>query len=335
MERARRVCITGGTGFIGTNLTEYFQRTEPDTEVVLLDVCIPCTPLGPNTRYVYGDIRNLKCLIDAFQGCDEVYNLAGILGTSELLNIASLACETNIVGCCNVLDAAQAAGVKCVYNVAKPHFEGYAENAYTLTKHAGELLGLMYRQKFGMNVATVRWLNAVGPHQHLYPVRKFVPAMVLFALAGYDLEIYGSGKQTIDPIDTEDLSRFTVHACRNLGQQDKVVDLGSGVAINCNDAAKEILGRVKYNLAGLGLQTKSKLVHIPMRTGEADDINLKADMSYWTSVGMKAEVTFGESVEKVIKYVMGLPTHHLKNALTFYGKDPSALDNLQFVEEAA
>ena len=317
----RRVCITGGTGFIGTNLTEYFQKHEPKTEVVLLDLNIPCIELGENTRYVYGDIRNLKSLLDAFEGVDEVYNLAGILGTSELLNIASLACETNIVGACNVMDAAVEAKVKSVYNVAKPHFSGYAENAYTLTKHAGELLGLMYREKFGLNVATVRWLNAVGPHQHLYPVRKFVPMMVLFALYGLPLEVYGSGKQTIDPIDTEDLSRFTVHACRHLGQHPTVVDLGSGVAINCNDAAHLILYEVQRFLKIKGeAKSASEVVHVPMRVGEADDINLKADMTYWESVGMKTEVTFDESVWKVIRYVWGLPEHHLRNALRFYGK---------------
>lgn len=319
--RPKRVCITGGTGFIGTNLTEYLQRTEPDTEIVLFDLVIPCIELGPKTRFVYGDIRNLKCLIDAFQGVDEVYNLAGILGTSELLNVASLACETNIVGACNVLDAAQIAGVQRVYNVAKPHFEGYAENAYTLTKHAGELLGLMYREKFGMEVATVRWLNAVGPHQHLYPVRKFVPVMVLFALFDIDLEVYGSGKQTIDPIDTEDLSRFTVHACRHLGKASEVVDLGSGVAINCNSAAEIILHEVnKYRVSRHAGVSKSRLIHVPMRTGEADDINLKADMSYWHSVGMRAEVPFQHSVRKVIEYIDTLPTDHLQNALRFYGK---------------
>lgn len=316
-----KIVITGGCGFIGTNLTEYLSRTEPDSEIVLLDLVAPSIPMGPNVSFVYGDIRNLSCLLNAFEGADEVYNLAGILGTSELLDIASLATDVNITGCCNVMDAAHRCGVKNVYNVAKPHFEGYAENAYTLTKHAGELLGLMYRDKFKLNVATVRWLNAVGPHQHLYPVRKFLPMMILLALYDFDLEVYGSGNQTIDPIDTEDLSRFTVHACRNLGKHPEVVDLGSGVAVTCNDAAEMILRVVQEEQAALALPvTKSRLVHIPMRPGEADDINLKADTAYWDSVGMQTEVPFEESIRKTVKYVMGLDEAHRLNALAFYGK---------------
>lgn len=316
-----KVCITGGCGFIGTNLMQYLEQTEPDTEIILVDLVAPCVPLGPKTTYMYADIRNLKTLIDAFSGCDEVYNLAGILGTSELLSVASLACETNIVGACNVFDACQIVGVKRVYNVAKPHFEGYSENAYTLTKHAGELLGIMYRDKFGLDVATVRWLNAVGPHQHLYPVRKFVPMMILLALFDMDLEIYGSGKQTIDPIDTLDMSRFTVHACRHLGQHPTVVDLGSGEAVSVNDGAEIILQEVNAFRQNHGHElSKSKLVRIPMRVGEGDDINLKADMTYWEGLGMRTEVSFQDSVRKTIEYVAHLPAEHHHNALRFYGK---------------
>lgn len=310
-----KVVITGGTGFLGTNLTEYLLRTEPETEIVLIDLVPPCIELPARAQYVYGDIRNLKCLLDVFEGADEVYNLAGILGTSELIKIASLATEVNIGGCANVLDAALIRKVARVYNVAKPHFEGYAENAYTLTKHAGELLGLMYRQKFSMSVATVRWLNAVGPHQHLYPVRKFVPMMILLALYDQDLQVYGSGNQTIDPIDVEDLSRFTVHACRHLGHDGAVVDLGSGVAISCNEAAHTILSIVEERYG-----SKSHIQHVPMRPGEADDINLKADTTYWESVGMKTEVSFEDSVRKTLKYIAEeLPEYHRRNALRFYG----------------
>ena len=312
-----KVVITGGCGFIGTNLMQYLEKTEPDTEIVLLDIVTPSVPMGQNTRYIYGDIRNLKCLLDVFEGCDEVYNLAGILGTSELIPLSSLACDVNILGANNVLDAARICGVSRVYNVAKPHFDGYDENAYTLTKHGGELLGQMYQRQYGMEVATVRWLNAVGPHQHLYPVRKFLPMMVLLALYGYPLEVYGDGSQTIDPIDTEDLSRFTVHACRNLGKSRDVVDLGSGRAISCKDTAEMIL-EVMGDM-GLALAPEVTIKHVPMRDGEKEGVNLVADMSYWTSIGMQAEVPFKESIRKTVEYIVGLPDYHKKNAMKFYG----------------
>ncbi|QIG66790.1 NAD-dependent epimerase/dehydratase protein [Rhizobium phage RHph_TM16] len=310
-----RVAITGGSGFIGTNLMLYLQEREPNTEIVIVDIVPPQAKMGPNTKFIYTDIRDLNSLLTAFQGVDEVYHLAGILGTSELIPISALAASVNIVGANNVLDAAHRRGVSRVYNVAKPHFDGYYENAYTLTKHGGELLGQMYQQQFGMEVATVRWLNAVGPYQHLYPVRKFLPMMILLAMYGKPLEVYGDGTQTIDPIDTRDLARFTVHAIRHLGKADKIVDLGSGRAISCNDAARTIRDEV----ARFYRSSPVEIRNTPMRVGEKEGVNLVANMDYWTSVGMETEYDFGASIRETIKYMDGLPGEHLKNAMHFYG----------------
>ena len=135
-------------------------------------------------------------------------------------------------------------------------------------------------------------------------------------MAGHDLEIYGSGNQTIDPIDCRDLSRFTVHACRNLGQHPEVVDLGSGIAISCNDACETILSRLSLH----GYAKNVGIKHVKMREGEADDINLKANTAYWDSVGMHTQYDFSESVDSVIRYMETLPSYHIRNALHFYGK---------------
>ena len=313
-----RVAICGGSGFVGSNLVLHLQHTEPSTEIVIVDTAVPQVPIGGNTRYVYADVRNLASLVRAFEGCQEVYHLAGVLGTSELLPITSLAAEVNVAGVANVLDACVMAHVERVYNVAKPHFDSLHENTYTLTKNAGELLGLLYREKHGLKVATVRWLNAVGPYQHLYPIRKLVPCMVLFALEGIPLEIYGDGTQTIDPIDARDMARFTVYACRHLDGE-RVVDLGSGRAISCNDAARLIVERVRHRHHG----PKSAIVHVPMRPGEKEGVNLVADMSYWTSIGMATEHSFESSIDSVIDHVMKMPATHLRNSLAFYGKKPS------------
>jgi UDP-glucose 4-epimerase len=316
-----RVVITGGSGFIGTNLMLHFAKTEPDTEIVIVDTAPPQVVLPEQARFVYADIRNLASLLWAFEGADEVYNLAGILGTAELLDIPSLAAEVNIVGAANVLDACRRQNVSRVYNVAKPFFDSLAENAYTATKHAGELYGQMYREQFGMEIATVRWLNAVGPYQHLYPVRKFVPMMILLALYDFDLEVYGDGQQTIDPIDTRDLSVFTIHACRNLGRHEHVVDLGSGVDISCATGAKVILEMVRGYQSSRGLPlSKSQIVNVPMRHGEKPGCTLKADMSYWQSVGLMPEYKFDHSVAETIWDIAARPEHEKLNALKFYGK---------------
>ena len=84
-----RVAITGSSGFIGTNLMLHFAKHEPDTELVLIDIAPPQALMPSNAKFVYADIRNLKTMIDAFQGCEEVYHLAGILGASDLTAVSS------------------------------------------------------------------------------------------------------------------------------------------------------------------------------------------------------------------------------------------------------
>jgi UDP-glucose 4-epimerase len=324
-----KVVITGGCGFLGTNLMDYLQRTEPETQITLIDLAPPVAAMGPNTKYVFADTRNLASILPHFAGVDEVYHLAGLLGTSELLGCVSLASEVNILGCTNVLDAAKACGVKRVYNVAKPQFESFSENTYTLTKNSAELMGKMYQKVWGMEVATVRWLNAMGPYQHLYPIRKFLPMMILLALYDLPLEVFGSGNQTMDPIDVEDVSRFTVYACRHMGKDKEVFDLGSGQPITCNAACELILDAVNTALTNCwGVTTSSTVIHLPMREGEAEEIQLHAKMEHWAELGMFPEVPFTQSIANTVDYIMGLPEYHRQNALAFYGKTAPPLSLL-------
>lgn len=312
-----RVVITGGAGFIGTNLRNYIRSTEPDTEVILYDLSVPYTALDPKTKFIYGDVRDLASLIRAFEDVDEVYHLAGLLGPAAV----SVALQANVIGTCNVMDAVKIAGVKRVYNVAKPHFESFFENPYTMTKHAAELVGLFYRETAGIEVSTVRWYDVIGPQQSLYPVRKLVPTMTLFALHDIPLEIFGTGDQLIDPIDVWDLCRFTVYACRNLGKVNgPVVDLGSGNAISCNDAVA-VIQKVVQDMTGIA---PSSVKHLPLRQGEKPGVNLVADMKFWNSIGMKTEYSFEDSIRRIVGYILTLSPQYKLNALSYYGKQKLA-----------
>ena len=90
-----------------------------------------------------------------------------------------------------------------------------------------------------MDITIPRWMNASGPRQHLFPVRKFVPLVICQALMNRDIQIYGTGKQTVDIIDVRDIAKIAIKAVRSgLGKSKEVLDVGSGNAISCNDLAK-------------------------------------------------------------------------------------------------
>lgn len=312
-----KIVITGGCGFIGSNLAEYLREESIHNEIVLYDLALPRIKLSRNLKYVYGDVRDINSLIKVFNEVDEVYHLAGVLGTSELNFNVQHALEVNIKGTANVFEACIAAEVRRVYNATKPSFISSHENMYTLTKVTGENLGWFYRRK-GLSIATLRWMNAIGPYQHLYPVRKFIPISLLYLLNGNAIEIYGSGNQTIDPIHVKDVCRATVYACRNLGSTKKIFDLGSGNALSCNRVA-EIMRELftgDFNLSA------REVTHTSMRDGEVET-KLKADMSDWGDIiDLRLFFSFERQVIDCLKCICALPLYEVENALMFFGKVP-------------
>jgi UDP-glucose 4-epimerase len=113
----------------------------------------------------------------------------------------------NINGTVNVLHACVRHGVQTVFYPTKPN---EWLNTYSITKKAGEEFAQLYAQTRGLDVRVLRWLNAYGPRQKLYPIRKAVPVMILQALHDLDVEVWGTGDQPVDLIHTEDLARNTV-----------------------------------------------------------------------------------------------------------------------------
>ena len=291
--------VTGGSGFIGSYVCEELAK-DPNNEVVIFDLVPPDADFAmpPNVRYVNGDIRFLEEVTSVVAGADEVYDIAGELGTSELCHANARAVTTNVVGAFNVLEACRLCGVKRVYHPTKPNDW---LNTYSITKFSSEQFCMMYQAMYGMNVAVLKWFNAYGPRQHPYPVRKLLPTLCMQAVTGSPLTIFGTGEQTVDLIYVRDIARVCIQACREFGRLGKVLDLGSGEALSVNEVARMVI-----DFAG----SSSKIEYLPMRTGEPEKSMIKADtigirervdMSQFTplEVGLRETVEYyAELVEK-------------------------------------
>ena len=119
----------------------------------------------------------------------------------------------------------------------------------------------MYRDVYDMDLTILRWLNASGPRQHLFPVRKFIPLAHVMPFLDRDIEIYGTGEQTIDIIDVRDIANIAIVSTRSGVEKDKkVYDVGAGQALTCNYVAEKIIKMTN---------SKSKIKYLPMRVGEA------------------------------------------------------------------
>lgn len=301
-----KVVVLGGCGFIGSFIADHLAAEGND--VVLFDVQRPVHALPRNVRYVEGDTRYQR-EIEAALGwdTDEVYDVAGILGTAELNDVPQRAVEINILGCVNMLEACKARKVERIFHPSKPL--GWA-NAYTETKEAAEKIALRYASMYGMSIAVTRWMNAYGPRQHLYPIRKMLPLFVVQALRNLPLTVYGDGSQTVDMVWVGDIARIAVLATRQCGRLGKVLDVGTGFDVPVLTMAEKIIA-----MTG----SRSEILHLPMRAGEPEGSIIRADTAPLRELIEYGELMpLDEGLAFSIEYYASLPNEEVDRALAHF-----------------
>lgn len=288
-----RVVVVGGQGFLGGAIAQELVN-RGDSVVVLdkaadEDACADQFGVGA-VELVRGDITRPDDLYDAFRGADEVYHLAGVLGTSELEDSVLEAVEGNIVGSINVFAAALRADVPTVFFPSKPNVW---LNTYTITKFAAEQFAQLYAAQHAIRIPSLRYFNAYGPRQSLSPIRKLVPAFAVQALRGSPLSIYGDGAQTVDLIYAPDLARCTVDFTRS-GYAGEAVDCGRGLGVSVLDVAQWVNDFV---------ENKGGVRHLPMRRGESPATELVASTTVLEqTIGGLEFADFDESLAETVRW---------------------------------
>lgn len=307
-----KILVTGGSGFIGSHIVEELAK-DKDNEIKIFDIVKPDIDHNSNVKYIDGDICYKTSIDKAIKGCEEVYDCAGVLGTHELVFQTERAIDTNIKGAFNVIQSCLDFEVKRIFHPTKPIFKNYWENTYTISKITAENFVRMFREVYKMDVTVLRWMNASGPRQHIYPVRKFIPIIITQALLNENIEIYGTGNQTVDIIDVRDIASIAINSTRKGIGKDltKVYDVGSGHAISCNDVAEYVLKKIK---------SKSKINHLPMRIGEALDTKIaaKSHNELLQKINYKLQYSFEDTMDACIDYMKGLDKSYLKKAYNFF-----------------
>jgi UDP-glucose 4-epimerase len=243
-----RVLVTGGTGFIGRYVCTALR--ERGHEPITFGVTKECDILG--------DIRDATAIDIAVSTCDAVMHLAGVLGTQETVDDPLPAIETNILGGLNVFKAIRRYRVPAANIAAANH---WMWNPYSITKKAAERFALMANKEWGTKIALVRGLNVYGPRQKAYPVKKIMPNLILPALEGRPIVIYGDGEQVMDMIWVEDVAEIMVRALLNdHGVYESVMEAGTGRETTVNQLAQMVV-----EMVGQG-----EIQHVPMRPGEAE-----------------------------------------------------------------
>jgi len=275
-----KALVTGGGGFIGRHLvrcliddgvgvTVLDKNVEDRLREEMPGVCFyQCDMMSPTVQWE-----------EILDGVDVVYHLAGMLGTSELFDIIIDAECVNVLGTLLMLEAMRKYGVKKIVYTSKPNVWKY--NPYTITKENTERYLRMYHEIYGLHPVILCPYNVYGPEEYINDYRKAVPYFIISAIQNKPIEIYGDGKQTVDLIHVEDAVRAFISASKIDEYIPEKIEIGSGVETVVNDLADFII-----ELA----DSKSEIVHIPMRKGEDEGTRLWADTRVMRDV-LKSENT--------------------------------------------
>jgi len=259
----KKVLIMGGSGFIGSHVVD--KAISQGLIPIIFDRHIKHSypfEIDNKCEFFLGDVENAGAVIEAVQKADYVINLAGILGTQETINKPIPSIQTNIIGCINFLEACRLTKFHQVKAAQIGVGNYWMNNSYSISKSTGVRFCMMYNKEHGTKVAMVRGLNAYGPRQKHLPVRKIIPTFIVKALSGEDIEIYGDGEQIMDMIWVRDLAKILIDTCiKDHGVYDKTFEAGTGRKTTVNWIAKQVIKAA---------QSKSKIVHLPMRPGEPE-----------------------------------------------------------------
>jgi len=275
-----RVLVTGGAGFIGRHITEYFQHR---AEVRVLDNLrsgLKSNLSGLNCQFMIGSILDRDLVTEAMKGVDFVFHLAAIASVQESIQKPNECAEINTRGTVIVLEEAARAGAKklilsssaAIYgdNPTNPKIESMPaepKSPYATSKYEAERHCHSFTDEGRLATVSLRYFNVFGPYQD--PRGEYaaaVPAFIEKAIRGEPMTIFGDGRQTRDFIYVDDVVAanaffalksqatgiFNVACGRPITVADLALSIRKLTKSSCTiDYAAERPGDVKHSLAGI------------------------------------------------------------------------------------
>lgn len=257
-----KVLVTGGAGFIGSNLVDRLLKDGHEVRVVDNESTdahehFYWNDFAENFKWDIGTAEDWQLTL-LTKDIDVIFHLAAEARIQPAIKNPTLTTRTNVVGTCNILQAARENGVKrVVYSSTSaayglknkpPVTEDMAKdclNAYSITKCAGEDLCKMFYDMYGIETVTFRYFNVYGERQ---PTKgQYAPVIGLFQkqhAEGLPMTIVGDGKQTRDFTYVGDVVDANIKAAttENPEAYGEIFNIGTGNSYNMFDLVKMVGG---------------------------------------------------------------------------------------------
>jgi dTDP-glucose 4,6-dehydratase len=307
----KRVLVTGGAGFISSNLVRHLLDATP-YEVVSLDALTYAGNMEnvadvmghERLSFVHGDIRDPDLVAEVVADVDVIVNAAAESHVEKSIQEgASEFVTTNVEGTQILLDAIRRTPVDRFILFSSSEVYGTAECApmdethplnprspYAATKAGADRLAYAYWTTYGLPIVIVRPFNNYGPYQH---PEKVVPRFVTAALCDEPLTVHGDGHASRDWVFVDDVAEAVEAAIRAEGDaiHGEVINLATGCDISVGQIADMVLEQ-------LG-KPKSLKVHTPERPGQVDRHIGSTDKAT-RLLGWHAKTSFEEGLERTI-----------------------------------
>ena len=304
--------VTGGAGFIGSNLCEALLRMGCTVR------CLDDLSTGkrenvelfsgdPHYTFIEGDVKDLETCLAACKGVDYVLHQAAWGSVPRSLEMPLFYCANNITGTLNMLEAARRTGVKkFVYASSSsvygdepvlPKTEGREGNLlspYALTKRCDEEWAKQYTMHYGLDTYGLRYFNVFGPRQDPNGAyAAVIPKFIRQLLAGERPTINGDGKQSRDFTYVENVIEANLKACAATHE-------AAGQAYNVAFGGREYLIDI-YNGLTKALGVDIAPVFGPDRAGDIKHSN--ADISKARRLlGYDPEWSFARGIKAAIAW---------------------------------
>ncbi len=321
------ILITGGAGFIGSHLTDALLamgHTVKSLDNLITGRIDNLKHLldHPHFEFVKGDVTDPEAMEPLIAWCDHCYHLAAPVGVKYVMDHPVRTILDNVRGIDTVLSLVHmyrkrvmVASTSEIYgrsldlldrtHVAKLkeddyRVEGSTRNhrwAYANTKAMDEFLAFAYHKEYGTEVVIARFFNTVGPRQ-LFDYGMVIPNFVSKALAGEDVEIFGSGNQKRSFMHVKDAVRAVTELMltgKGVGEE---FNVGNPIEITMNELAEKVIAK-----AG----SHSKVIHrdyLDVYGPGYEDMNRRtADISkLCNTLGFEMEYTLDDILEDVISH---------------------------------